>query len=353
MKLFKTSIIALLLLGLTCSPLKASALTHEISISDSNQQEIDILLKELNELATEERMLSFKNEHGNLMLSSNDQVHLQSINDRQSAIEQRLEELGAHTIDPQNAEDMELLKTIMAGNLNVGNRSVPDPPDWDSFADCYTVTQVQNKYPVNGTNYNYVCYYITDNKGFSGSPLTQIQTSSVLIGKESTLLQDLLAYQFSFAFSSFLGSIPAGWLIDWTIGTVFTALNSYNSNSTISYSGSENIYTMLMGSVTQMMYCYVYLPNAGWVLCGVRASNITFDRIDTFAANIAGSIHIDHCDYDLVTSHSGVYPPAYVINCVNGGNYIIDRIGSFTVNTYNGGTVRFTPGFAAYPVDLW
>ncbi len=37
---------------------------------------------------------------------------------------------------------------------------------------------------------------------------------------------------------------------------------------------------------------------------------------------------------------------------INSGFHDIDSIGSFTVNAYDGATVRFSPGFASYPLHL-
>ena len=109
---------------------------------------------------------------------------------------------------------------------------------------------------------------------------------------------------------------------------------------------------MNMVSVTQMLYCYVYLPNNGWVLCGAKASNVSFARSENFAANINGTAYSDAKTYPTVTSSTGIAAVSYAINYINGSGYDIDRIGSFTVNTYQGGNITFTPGFASYPSNL-
>ncbi len=180
-----------------------------------------------------------------------------------------------------------------------------------------------------------------------------MQNSNILIGKESTLLKDLLDYQFSFGLSSYLGSIPYGWALDWTLGTVSTVFNSFNESSIVSYTGNGSIYSMSMLSVTQMMYVYVYLPSAGdWCLCGTRAPNVSYVRAEHIVANVAGTPVSDAKNYPTVSSSTGSAPYTYVQSYVYGFYHDIDYIGSYTVNTYNGSAISFTPGFASYPIHL-
>lgn len=353
MKFLKRMMVAALILGLICCPLRVAAISYDSIVVDCKQQEIDALLAELNELAAEEHVFLAMDESDFSSVTTNNTQRQKSINDRQACLENRLESLGVHTIDPNNATDMAQLAEVVLGN-STGNSTaaIPDPPDLAAIADCYTLSQHNGSVYVNGTKYDYSCIYVTDNKGYNRSPLTASQTSNVLVGKESTVLRDLLDYQFSFGFSSYLGMIPGGWLANWAIGSAFTVLNSLNENSTISYRGNNNIYNMSMISVTQMMYCYVFIPNADWELCGVKASNISYARAEYLVANIGGTAYSDAKNYPTVTSHTGISAASYVVNFMNGSGCDVDRIGSFTVSTYGGGSVRFRPGFAEYPVDL-
>ena len=330
--------------------LAAESENRSIRESDTIQREIDAIFTELNEMAAEEKMAEILAEE-NIGVEKAAAVKVQN-NLRKQYLENRLGSLGVNTIDPDNPDDIAALEEVMLGNTAASVQAVPDPPDLNAFADAYTLQQYNGSVNVNGTSYPYSYIYVTDNKGYSGTTLTHSQTTNVLIGKESTILKDILEYQFSFGLSAYLGTIPGGWIIDWTIGTVCAALESYNDNSIISYRGNNNIYNMSMLSVTQMMYVYVYLPNAGWCLCGTRAANISYARSEYVIANVAGTAVSNSKTYPTVSSRTGNSAYTYAKAYVNGGYHDIDSIGSFTVNAYKGSTVRFTPGFASYPIDL-
>lgn len=322
-----------------------------IQESDAMQMEIDAIFRELNEMAAEEKMAEILAEENSEILEKIAAATAQN-NVRKQNLEDRLESLGVNTIDPNNPDDMAALEEVMLGNSDVIGRTIPDPPDLDTFAECYTLQQYTSSVTVDGTSYQYSYIYVTDDKGYSDSPLTHSQTTNILIGKESTILSDILEYQFSFGFSAYLGTIPGGWIADWAIGTVCAALDSFDENSIISYSGNNNIYNMSMLSVTQMMYVYVYLPNSGWCLCGTRAPNISYARAEYVIANVAGTAVSDTKTYPTVSSSTGSAAYTYARAYINSGFHDIDSIGSFTVDAYDGATVRFAPGFASYPLHL-
>lgn len=316
---------------------------------DAVQKEIDAIFTELNEMAAEERMATLLAEENSEIEEKLVTIKAQN-DDRKQNLEDRLECLGVNTIDPNNPDDMAALEEVMLGNGNTSVKSIPDPPNLENLVDCYTLRQYSSSVTVDGTSYRYSYIYVTDDLGYSDSPLTHSKTANKLIGKESTLLSDILDYQFSFGFSSYLGTIPGGWAADWFIGTVFSALESYNENSIISYSGNNNIYNMSMLSVTQMMYVYVYLPDVGeWLLCGTRAPNISYTRAEYLVANVDGVAVSDAEAYPTVSSSTGSSANTYARKYINDRNHIIDYIGSFSVNAYEGETIRFTPGFAQYP----
>lgn len=352
MKLSRTIIVAILLVGLICFPLRTFAVSNNSFYVDYKQQEIDTLFTELNELAAEERMLSYMDESALSLTKINRATRLEAIDVRQAELEDMLEALGVKNIDPNNSDDIARLEAVVLGGSNTSiAASIPDPPNLETVANCYTLSQYNGMTYVNGEQYNYTYIYVTDNKGYSGSPLTVSQTND-LIGKESTLLWDVLEHQFSFGLSAYLGAIPGGQLVDWGLGSIFNFMNSLNENASITYVGNNNIYNMSMISVTQMMYCYVYLPDSGWCLCGVKAPNISYARAEYLVANIAGRAYSRAKDYPTVTSSTGTAAVTYVANYLNVFYCDIDRIGSFTVNTYDGRNVRFVPGFAEYPYRL-
>ncbi len=325
--------------------------SEEIQEITTRQQEIDSILTELNEMAAEERMTELLCKDAIASLEKYDAVKEKN-SLRKRYLEDKLEKLGINTIDPDNPDDMQALAEVMLGNRETVVENIPDPPDLSTFANCYTLQQFNGSVDVDGTSYQYSCIYVTDNKGYSNGPLTQSQTVNVLIGKESTFLSNILEYNFSFGLSSYLGVFPNGWFADWTIGTVCAVLESFGDRAIISYRGDSNIYNMSMLSVTQMMYTYVYWPDVGWCLCGSKASNISYARAEYVIANVEGTVVSEPISYPEKSSYTGSVGYVYARNYINNGIHVIDSIGSFTVNTYNGAKVRFVPGFAGYPVQL-
>ena len=319
---------------------------------DIIQQEIDAIFTELNEMAAEEKMAEILAEENKELEEK--VVALKAQNDqREQYLESRLESLGVNTIDSDNPDDMAAIEEVMLGNSGPSVLSILDPPNLETFADCYTLQQYNSSVTVDGTSYQYSYIYVTDNKSYSGSPLTRSQKNEKLIGRKNTVLKDLLEYQFSFGLSSYFGAIPYAWAADWTIGTAFTILNSFDDDVEVTYVGNSDIYTMTILSVTQMMYVYVYLPGSGWCLCGTRAPNISYTRTESMVSNVDGRAVSDAKAYPTVNSSTGSAAFTYARACINGGNHIIDYIGSFTVNAYEDSDVRFTPGFAPYPGQLY
>lgn len=349
MKLFKALTVAVLLVGLICCPLRASAISTDAVVTDFKQQEIEAIHTELNQLAAEERILSMMIESGLSKNVADLTAQQKAINSQEKALTDRLEALGVHTVDPNNPEDIARLAEIVLGNTN-STANLPDLPGVDNLADWYTVTQHGGTTYVNGVEYNYAFIYVTDNKDTAHSPLTVSKTAT-LIGRESTALWDLVIYPFSFTLSSYLGTIPSGWTGSWTIGSAFPALNSLNQSAPISSSG-DDIYRMTIESVTQMLYCYVYYPNGGWVQCGVKASNVSYNRTERFFANIGGITYGFDKSYPTVTSSTGIPAVTYATNYVTSGDFGIHQIGTFSVNSSSSNSVVFEPGFAQYPYHL-
>lgn len=226
-----------------------------IQESDAVQQEIDAIFTELNEMAAEEKMAEILAGENRGMEKRLAEVKEQN-NIREQYLENRLESLGVNTIDPDDPDDMAALEDVMIGNSGASGRYIPDPLDLEIFADCYTVHQYTSSVTVDGVSYRYAYINFTDNKGYSGSPLTRSAIAKKLIGRERAVLKDLLEYQFSFGFSSYLGTIPYAWAAEWFLGSVFTVFNSFDDDVDVAYVGNDDIYTMTMLSVTQMMYVF-------------------------------------------------------------------------------------------------
>lgn len=234
--------------------------------------------------------------------------------------------------------------------------SIPNPPDLRSLADCYSLYQYTGTTTVNGVSYNYSYIRVTDNKGYSRSPLTSSENIH-LVEPMNTVLSDLLNYNFSFGFSSFLGSKSFGWALNWTIGNVTTIFDSFAKNSSVTYRGNSDIYNMSLLSVTQMQYCYVYMPSGNWMLCGVNSPSISFTRTESIVANVNGTAKSYSKNYPTVTSSTGISPVGYVSNYVKSESTLFDSIGSFTVSKQLGKNAQkisttFIPGFCRYPAYL-
>lgn len=368
MKTLRKLMCALLCFSLLVSTNTVFA-TEKINIGDSivndsekdAQEEIDDIFGQLNNLATEKRAEECLATNCDTTINEKLSVTIARIASQEQQLNNRLEELGVRKIDPNSKEDMEHLEDVVLSawknDMGMGKASsIPAPPDLNSLADCYSLYQYTGTTTVDGVSYNYSYIRVTDNKGYSRSPLTSSK-SIELVEKKSMLLSDLLSYNFSFGFSAFLGSIPYGWAVDWGIGNVTTVFNSIAKNSPITYVGNSNIYQMAMLSVTQMQYCYVCMPSGYWMLCGVNAPYVGFTRSEQLVANVNGRPYSDSKNYPTASSSTGISAISYVSNYVRGGlnSTRIDSIGSFTVISKLGNkktSTSFAPGFCSYPLHL-
>lgn len=339
-----------MLFTLSCS-------TYAIGIDtwDSEKQDrIDAIFKELNELAHEANMDNITNSVTYGALPSEERLN--SIKDRKDTLDGQLESLGVHKIDPDCEEDLERLGSVMlhaidASTLNDGLcvAAIEDPPNLEVLARKYSLYQYNDSIY---TDKIYNCSYIVvvDDKGYGG--LTVSNFNAELCGKDSTLLSDLLKYTVNFGFSQFLGSQPYGWVADWTIGAVFTSLDSYNSSSIV-VRGKEDIYAMFIGSTTQMTYYYIYDPGySSWVLCGSRASDLTFSRTDVFAGNVGGK-YVSLSEDFPASSSTGESAIWYFLQYVqNNRKSNHHTLGSLKIKGMDGSSATFTPVYYSSPMYL-
>lgn len=310
--------------------------------------EIELIFRELNELALLSAQGAF------LQDDLDDELDLAKIESRVSDLELRLEQLNVHKINPDNENDMRLLSGIVLNDEYNAQKSsasnIPSPPELSAIANYYSIYHQNGTYKVNGTSYNYSFIRVVDNKGYN-TPLTCSKVC-ILTGKTNSTLSNLLKTQFSLGLSAYLGTTSNGWVIDWTLSSIFSVLNSYSSSSGVTYINGRNIYQTLITSVTQMLYCYVYSPSSGWQLCGVKSPQISYARSDTFAGNIGGKAVVDSYTYPSFTSSTGIAPTSYVSNYITNGVVRVDYAGSFRVNGLGGLTTTFTPGFYRNYLDL-
>lgn len=372
MKIIKKLICALLCFGLlSCTDIVFAAKpintdnASAINFEKPKQKEIDDIFAQLNDLAAERRMIElFESNNSTNATKETPYINntIATITKQEEQLDDRLEGLGVHKIDPNNKEDIERLEDVVlsAWKNEIAKMdttsSIPAPPDFYSIADCYSLYQHTGVTTVNGVSYNYSYIRVIDDKGYSRSPLTSSKEIH-MVTQINTVLSDLLSYNFSFGFSAFLGTTPYGWAADWTIGNVTTVFNSLAKDSPVTYSGNSDIYQMSLLSVTQMQYCYVYIPSGGWILCGANAPSISFARAESIVANVNGVAKADGKIYQTTTSSTGISAVGYVSNYVQTGSFRYDPIGSFEVKGELGETGKktstpFSPGFCSYPGHL-
>lgn len=105
------------------------------------------------------------------------------------------------------------------------------------LANLYSIYEYNGTRTIKGKTYDYKYYRVIDNKGYVDSPLTESELI-VPAAKVNTTIGALLDYNFSYGFSTFLGFIPGGSIADWVLGNIFTALESYNLNSSVVYNNN-------------------------------------------------------------------------------------------------------------------
>lgn len=352
-RMFKV-LCVVLVMALLSPNVFASISTSQVPLDDAaidpNQREIDALFTELNELAMEEYLLSSSNEDELSTASTQTTARMNAINARESELNARLEQLGVHEIDPNNAEDMAQLQEVMMGSMMVnGTESVPNPPDLSDYALLYTLQQYNGTTQVNGVTYNYSYIYVTDNKRYANSPLTIDSGACAMVGRRSMTITDILDMSFSFAAEELVGTLP--WGLRWTVSSLFEILETKPGSASVTYYNNQDIYSLNIHAKTQMMYCYVYMPVMGWTLCGTKAPNITFTRSDYLDAIIDGEYETDS-SVTTSTVSTGVSAVTYARNYVQGSGHVVHQYGWFSVEGEYGIVVTISPGFATYPAQL-
>lgn len=330
---------------------------------DVRQGQIEQIFEELNSLAAVEANQKYLDSNGlgnfKTSVDSRSDRDVKLANERQNELEaiqleQKLAELGVNKIDASDSEDMKMLKEMEATleySENVSERSgiYDTAPNLSAIANLYTLYTYDGKVNRNGTEYYYRYIKVIDNKGYNG--LTHIQELNAIASLPSSQLTNILNYNFNYVFTSLLGKVPGGILVNWTLGNIFTIFNNMSS-AQISSSGSA-IYRIFHTGVTSMTYYYVY--NNGWKMVGVGAS-ASIIRDDYFAGNVNGTPRTDYNSVSFSTSTSGIwsdYVNAYINNMsVNPNFCITNELGSFDVNGYSN-SLTYTPAYARVPADLY
>lgn len=323
----------------------------------SRQNEIEAIFEELNERASRETHCKALEVDG-IALSGTGQER-KAATPSEGELELRLEALGVKKINPEEAEDLSLLYELTPafGNADVLRSGPTDTaPDFAFLAKAFTIYVYDGTYSYKGESHIYRYIRVIDNKGHGG--LCRILKYAAV---DNTVLPSamgsVLSYNFGFVLSHFLGKVPHGLVIDWTLGNIFSLLNGIASDSAsnITVYGRENLYEITCNSVTEMVY-YFYYDDPVWSFIGTSASvAITYSNL--FVGFMGGVPVQENTKPVTWTSTSGGVWYDYVEEYVDSKSYHpgycrIDELGSYDIKGYEDTSVKFAPKFAALPGDI-
>lgn len=287
------------------------------------EEKIDLIFQELNQLAMQDNL-------ENLYKKPTRSANMQARNERRLYLNNQLEELGVHLLDPNSPEDMARFEDVIYSeykNSKTSPLSIDDKPNVEYFADRYAIYEFSGNVKIRNENYSYVNYRVVDSKGYGG--LTKNEANITMIDEENTVVADLLSYTFEFGVDQFLGSLPHALLLDWTLGGIFTVFDSYDDTSTVS--SSSPMYVLALSSITEMMYYYVYRDDLQiWVQAGSSALDVQFSRHDYFSANINGKLETDEFDSEG-NSSTNLFYADYYENLIYNRTETHSDIGYFTI----------------------
>ncbi len=89
--------------------------------------------------------------------------------------------------------------------------------DFSMLLNVYSIYEYTGTYVINSISFDYKYVRAVGNKEYVDSKLT-ISQLIIPVGQVTTTVSNLLSYNFSYGFSSFLGMIPYGWAADWILG---------------------------------------------------------------------------------------------------------------------------------------
>lgn len=353
----KKGIILMLILSLILTSAFPQAIFAKTDITNEKEikkkEQSDILLSELNEIAVQKNRLASVELENKISLNSNiSNIRIQ-LDVREQEINASLNKLGIRILNPNNSNDMAILAELFnASSDSTGTMPFSSPPDLATFATMYSLYYNDGSYKVaDGTIYPYRYIKVIDNKGYN-----KLMAKSLYnIADKSTapqLIEAFIEYNMTFALSQYLGNIQNGWIIDWTIGSLFTILQNLSTDVVISGAG-PNALQVTLSSLTSMEYTYVYNKNS-WRLIGT-SSAVDYLKQTQYSLNINGKLHGEQAQ-ESWKSTSGLLWFGYIIQYhaqqASFPNYHrIDELGSFGVVTPNK-TYTFMPRFAPLPAHL-
>lgn len=352
---------------LVSSPVTAYASSESAKVSDKlemqKQEQIERLFEELNKLDAEKAYDSYTVESaaqaGNSVyaesLATGARVREDSYAIKEKEYEAKLEELGVHKVDPSNPEDMAMLEAMQQdmvlrsdGVATTASGGVYDTaPDFSMIANVYSLSIYDGT--CDGYNYRYIT--VRDDKGYNR--LHYYQDNSLATNIGASAVSSVLEYNFGYAVSSLLGLLPYGMVLDWTLGSIFSALSGVNAS--VVSAGQGSFYGVRHNAVTMMTYYFVY--NDGWRHVGTSGS-ATVIREDYFYGNINGNPVSETPKTTFTIRSRQNYWSNYVKTYVQAAaaglpDYCnIDNFGKITIKGYNGKTYYYAPVFAEMPNNL-
>ncbi len=326
------------------------------------QEKIEKIIEELNELALDKVFAECSNFQTNefkerIKADQSENRQLQ-INERKEELDLLLCDLGVRKIDPQNEIDMHILEELVStsshGDETLRNNPIDTAPDLAACANAFSVYIRDGVRTYNNEEHRYRYIWLVDDKG--SNKLTQ-HDKYELVSKDSltqSVMESVLNYNFGFLFSRFMGKVPNGVQIEWTLGSIFSILQGINNASGISR-GSEDFYLTDCISVTSMTY-YYYYNDPDWKLVGTSA-NMSFLQTDYFSGNVHGEpVSETNERQKWSVSTGGIwadYIEAYADRKEALPDYHqVDALGSFDIKGFRK-TYTFTPVFYELPGYIW
>lgn len=314
---------------------------HVAQFDIDREHQIDEIISKMNLLQAEQINYVYSNCEVKGLSKS-------SIVNEMTILGNKLEELGAHEIDPENINDMQILReTMQKSNSIYSTNSVYDTaPDLHAIANLYTLYIYDGSRTKNGKSFNYRYIKVVDNKGANG--LTKIQSMNAIGKGVGQVATEIVGFNFQYLLAGLLTQKPAGLVVDWTLQNI---LNGISVGNNIYYSSNENLYQITHTAITSMTYYYIYTDNRGWQHIGTGAMSDTI-RTDFFTGNVGGKPVSKQQTTPFTIKTQGIwsdYVDNFIANMANFPSYCtINELGSIEVKGYSNSSV-FTFPYAMYP----
>lgn len=327
-----------------------TASAYSEKLESLKQEEIERIFREINQI-------SLRKAHSKYLESLDLYQYSEQIKENEKLLEERenelissLANLNVRKIDPNNKNDVAILSelskaSIESDHINPLSSPIDTAPDLAALANAFTLYIYDGTRYYKGATHTYRYIRVIDNKGH-GALVLNNEYDAVPKSIPGSIMASVLSYNFGYGFSSFLGSIPVfGFLIDWSLGNIFSVLDGITDASSVIASSSESLYRIFISSQTEMVYHYYY-DQPTWKISGT-SSTCDFLQTDFFAGSVNGILKHDSATQSWSSRSGGLFNN-YVESFADAKYHRIDRLGSFTVRGFNR-TFQFTPKFYDLP----